>query len=300
MPTRLIREGILTSERVASLSWEAEVFYRRLMSVADDYGLYDARPAILRSALYPLQLEKMSECNIQRCLAACEAAGLILLFARNGKSFLQIRDFGQQIKSKPKYPLPDDTDLINPSRNDTELHNPLRTVTNRNESLPPVTKSETNTESYTNTKTNADKKEEAEAEGQYTVVKEPTRPEKAPTPEFPGFDASPKPYARGHRLPLPKDHEEVKAWLEAESARGTVSLLPSQIDECALCFWGEMSGCGWIDSKGRPVNNWHGTALAWAVRWEKNSLKDDAAKKKSGGVRMDNEDLIEDILSRRQ
>ena len=63
MPTRLIRDAILTSGRVASLSWEAEVFYRRLMSVADDYGLYDARTPILRSALYPLQLDKMSEFN---------------------------------------------------------------------------------------------------------------------------------------------------------------------------------------------------------------------------------------------
>lgn len=124
MPTRLIRDGILTSERVASLSWEAEVFYRRLLSLVDDYGLADARPSVLRSALYPLQLEKMSECNVQRCLAACETAGLILLFARNGKSFLMVRDFGQSLRSAPKYPLPDGYKAIQVGKSKYQLATP--------------------------------------------------------------------------------------------------------------------------------------------------------------------------------
>nr|DAU76240.1 MAG TPA: replisome organizer [Caudoviricetes sp.] len=261
MPTRLIREGILTSERIASLSWEAEVFYRRLMSVADDYGLYDARPAILRSALYPLQLEKMSECNIQRCLAACEAAGLILLFARNGKSFLQIRDFGQQIKSKPKYPLPSDADLINPLRSDTERYNPSPSVTNRNESLPPVTKSETNTESYTNTKTNADTNSNEKRKS------------------IPG---------KTRTLPLSAD--EVKNYLQGEVNRSVLCLFPRQIDDCALQFWADMEGCGWVDYKMRPVNNWQATALSYALRWSRNNAPLAPGGKK-GNVRMDTNDL---------
>lgn len=266
MPTRLIREGILTSERIASLNWEAEVFYRRLMSVADDYGLYDARPAILRSALYPLQLDKMSECNIQRCLAACEAAGLILLFARNGKSFLQIRNFGQQIKSKPKYPLPDDTNLINPSRNNTDLHDSLRSVTNRNESLPPVTKSESESETNTETNTNNEKRKSI--------------PGKAKT--------------------LPLSADEVKNYLQGEVNRSALCLFPSQIDDCSLQFWSDMEGCGWVDYKMRPVNNWQAAALSYALRWARNNAPLAPGGNKSGGVRMDNEDLIEDILSRRQ
>jgi hypothetical protein len=38
MPSRLLREGILDSEAVNALSFAAEVFYRRLMSVVDDFG----------------------------------------------------------------------------------------------------------------------------------------------------------------------------------------------------------------------------------------------------------------------
>ena len=38
MPSRVIRDGILESESVNALSWEAELFFRRLMSVVDDFG----------------------------------------------------------------------------------------------------------------------------------------------------------------------------------------------------------------------------------------------------------------------
>ena len=153
MPTRLIRDAILTSGRVASLSWEEEVFYRRLMSVADDYGLYDARPPILRSALYPLQLDKMSECNIQRCLSACEAAGLILLYSHTGKPYLMILGFGQQGKTSHKWPLPDGYEVQKVSDKKYELR---QLVTARNDSPQPVTYANAN--AYSDTKTDADAK----------------------------------------------------------------------------------------------------------------------------------------------
>lgn len=153
MPTRLIRDAILTSSRIASLSWEEEVFYRRLMSVADDYGLYDARPPILRSALYPLQLDKMSECNIQRCLSACETAGLILLYSHAGKPYLMILGFGQQGKTMPKWPLPNGYEVQKVSDKKYELR---QLVTGRNDSPQPVTYANAN--AYSDTKTDADAK----------------------------------------------------------------------------------------------------------------------------------------------
>jgi hypothetical protein len=59
MPNRVLREGILTSERVNALDWPAEVFYRRLMSVVDDFGRYWAKPELLRAGLYPLHHDKV-------------------------------------------------------------------------------------------------------------------------------------------------------------------------------------------------------------------------------------------------
>src|SRR5678815_3314811 len=80
MPTRLVREGIINSDRINELDNAAEVFYRRLLNKVDDYGLYDARPSILRSSLYPLRVNKVSEAACLRWLAICEKAGLIVLY----------------------------------------------------------------------------------------------------------------------------------------------------------------------------------------------------------------------------
>lgn len=84
MPSRLLREGILDSEAVNELSFPAEVFYRRLMSVVDDFGRFDGRPSVLRSRLYPLRVESVREADISRWIAECEKAGLLVLYAVNG------------------------------------------------------------------------------------------------------------------------------------------------------------------------------------------------------------------------
>ena len=108
MPSRLVREGILTSERVDQLDPNAEVFYRRLMSKVDDHGLYDARLSILRTSLYPLRVDRVREADISRWIAACVTAGLIALYAHDGKPYLQMLDTRWTTRSEPKYPLPPD------------------------------------------------------------------------------------------------------------------------------------------------------------------------------------------------
>jgi hypothetical protein len=106
MPTRLLREGILTSERVDQLDAPAEVFYRRLMSKVDDHGLYDARPSILRASLYPLRLDRVREADITRSIAACVKAGVIVLYEAGGKPYLKMLDTRWIARSEAKYPLP--------------------------------------------------------------------------------------------------------------------------------------------------------------------------------------------------
>jgi hypothetical protein len=106
MPTRLLREGILSSDRVELLDPPAEVFYRRLMSKVDDHGLYDARPSVLRASLYPLRIDRVREADISRWIAACEKAGLIVLYEADRKPYLMLLNTGWEKRSKAKYPLP--------------------------------------------------------------------------------------------------------------------------------------------------------------------------------------------------
>lgn len=106
MPNRIVREGILTSERVDTLDWPAEVFYRRLLSKVDDHGLYDARPSILRSALFPLRVDRVREADCTRWIATCVKAGLIALYEHGGKPYLKVLNTQWQERSQPKYPIP--------------------------------------------------------------------------------------------------------------------------------------------------------------------------------------------------
>jgi hypothetical protein len=107
MPDRIVRVGILTSDPVNLLSWAAEVFYRRLFNVVDDYGRYDARPAILRSHLYPLKVDRVSDSDVGKWLTECVNAGLVSAYQVSGRPYLEVLKFGQRVRAdKSKWPQP--------------------------------------------------------------------------------------------------------------------------------------------------------------------------------------------------
>lgn len=107
MPTRMLRDGILTSERVDALTAPQEVFYRRLMSVVDDYGRFHAHHSLIRAACYPLKLATVSDSDVGKLLTGCVSAGLVRVYpAKDGKRYLELLDFGQRIQAKSKFPDP--------------------------------------------------------------------------------------------------------------------------------------------------------------------------------------------------
>lgn len=113
MPDRIVRSNIITSERVDQLSPEGEVFYRRLMHVVDDFGLYDARPSILLAALYPLKLEpgpkQVKAEDIVRWLVEVVNTNppLVRLYGADGKPYLELLSFGQRLRgTASKWPRP--------------------------------------------------------------------------------------------------------------------------------------------------------------------------------------------------
>jgi hypothetical protein len=114
MPTRMIRDGILTSERINALTERAELFYRRLMSVVDDYGRFSANLTLLRASCYPLKLDSVKEDSIKKHLAEAVDAGLIVLYTVGAKPYLQLQDFGQRIQGKSKYPDIPETPSVPP------------------------------------------------------------------------------------------------------------------------------------------------------------------------------------------
>jgi len=105
MPSRIIREDMVSDERLCSLNWEAEVFYRRLFNLVDDYGRYAANPRLLRAYLFPLQLDKVRESHMDRLLAQCQEASLVDLYTVHGGKYLQLLDWPITPRAKSsRYP----------------------------------------------------------------------------------------------------------------------------------------------------------------------------------------------------
>lgn len=124
MPNRILREGIVTSSRIAKLNWAEECFYRRLMSVVDDYGRYFADPGLLRAACYPRHLSKVSDSDIEKWLQATEKAALVRVYpAEDGERYLELLDFNQQVRAKKsKYPCPPSTCVADDERKNADAH----------------------------------------------------------------------------------------------------------------------------------------------------------------------------------
>lgn len=109
MPNRIIKESVCTSETIDKMSWFEECFFHRLWTACDDYGRMDARPAILKSKLFPLK-ERLSLKDIQNALQKMVDIGCVITYERDGKPYLCLPSWEvhQQVRAKrSKYPAPD-------------------------------------------------------------------------------------------------------------------------------------------------------------------------------------------------
>ena len=97
----------MRSPRINQLSQCGELFFRRLMSVVDDYGRTEAHPTLLRSSCYPLLIDKVTEDDVSAHLVECEQLSLLTTYMIEEKAFLEVTNFNQQIRAKQsKFPGP--------------------------------------------------------------------------------------------------------------------------------------------------------------------------------------------------
>jgi len=108
VPSRILRDGILTSQRINRLGTEAELFYRRLMSAVDDFGRYLGSPTALRVVTFPLKISEFTDEQVAGWIMDCADAGLVETYSVEGVEYLEIRAFGQRLRdgAKSKYPGP--------------------------------------------------------------------------------------------------------------------------------------------------------------------------------------------------
>lgn len=107
MPTRMIREGVTTSEPLSAVSFEAECLFFRLLVVADDFGAFDGRPVIVRAKTMPLR--DVTAAQIDSWLRELAEQDLIVRYEVEGKPYVAIPKFKQRTRANSaKFPLPDD------------------------------------------------------------------------------------------------------------------------------------------------------------------------------------------------
>ena len=108
MPNRILKESICTSESIDDMSWFEECFFHRLLVNCDDYGRFDARPAILKSRLFPLK-ERLSLKDIEGALKRLADIGCVKLYTCDSKPYLYLPtwEVHQTVRArKSRYPDP--------------------------------------------------------------------------------------------------------------------------------------------------------------------------------------------------
>ena len=117
MPNRILKESICTSESVDSLSWFEEALFYRLIVNCDDYGRFDARPAVIKARLFPLK-ERLTSKDVSAALSKLADAGIVKTYVSEGKPYLYLPawEVHQTIRAqKSRYPAPEDGVLTSES-----------------------------------------------------------------------------------------------------------------------------------------------------------------------------------------
>lgn len=159
MANRILRDGITASETIDVLTAEEEVFFYRLLTVCDDYGLMDARTAILKARCFPLKT--YSEKLIMRWLNGLAAAGLIRLYVVSDRPYLSVIQWDQHQRvrnARHKYPLAPMDQLANISAKSPPVtDNSPQLAADRGETRPPRARADTPAESESNPYPNPEK-----------------------------------------------------------------------------------------------------------------------------------------------
>ena len=110
MPSRILKDSILTDKAFNSLTLTEESIYHRLLVSADDYGIFYADPILLLRILYPRKTD-ITEEVIQEGLDHMEEAGIISRYTAEGDDYLKICSWenNQRLRnSRHKFPVPEE------------------------------------------------------------------------------------------------------------------------------------------------------------------------------------------------
>jgi hypothetical protein len=95
MPTRMVREGLLDSDRYWAVTIEARQLFWHLMLLADDFGCVSLAPAFIRRRCFD---DGPSQEKIDRLITQLMDVDLIRVYESNGARYAFIPRFQQRLK----------------------------------------------------------------------------------------------------------------------------------------------------------------------------------------------------------
>ena len=125
MPSRLLREGLLDSERINALSAEGERLFTRLLLVADDFGRFDGRMTVIRARCFPVKRD-LTDADVGLWLEEIARQKELVIFYRvRGKPYLEIVNHRFRTRAmRSKYPAPSEGELTDNCLSD-DRHVPI-------------------------------------------------------------------------------------------------------------------------------------------------------------------------------
>lgn len=107
MPNRIARDSARTSRTLAQLSDFGERGFWRLMLTADDFGRFEADPAIVLAQCFPRMMDRITLSMCEQMLRECVAVGLIELYEVDGTNyghFVKANKYFTRRAKHSKYP----------------------------------------------------------------------------------------------------------------------------------------------------------------------------------------------------
>lgn len=112
MGNRMMRESLFESEKISALSDFDFRLWVSLILLADDYGVVDARPAIIKGHAFPLR-ERVTIKDISDSLRRLTACRCVSSYTVGGKPYVQFSNWSnyQRVRdSKHKFPTIEEAD----------------------------------------------------------------------------------------------------------------------------------------------------------------------------------------------
>jgi hypothetical protein len=113
MPNRILKESIKRCDQIDQLTWFEEVVYYRLLVTADDYGILDGRPTLLKNELFPTR-ENVTKKAVEDAIRKLVKVGLLRSYDVSDKPYLCLPTWEthQNIRRpRHKYPMPQDNNI---------------------------------------------------------------------------------------------------------------------------------------------------------------------------------------------